>query len=240
MVEIRRVYEVPQFRWTGRLIFGLVIITLGVLFTLDNLDLIDSGDILRWWPVALVVVGIAKITGIGTNQKPVLGIILSLVGTWWTVHNLGYIDIEPWDIWPVFLIAVGAMIVFRSMKSQQSAPESSLEPDKRISAFAYMSGSERKIMSQEFTGGDVTAIMGGHDIDLRNAKPENGTCVIDLLVWWGGVDLFVPDDWKVSSDGLAIMGAIEDSTRAPSGEARGHLILRGLVVMGGVEIKNKK
>ena len=103
-----------------------------------------------------------------------------------------------------------------------------------------MSGTERKIVSQEFTGGDVTAIMGGHDIDLRSAKAANGTCVIDLLVWWGGVDFLVPDDWKVSAEGLAIMGAIEDSTRAPSGEARGHLILRGLVVMGGVEVKNKK
>ncbi len=228
-----------RFRWTGRLIFGLVIITLGVLFTLDNLDLIQSGDILLWWPLALVAVGVAKTIGAGTVQKPVFGIILGLVGIWWLLSNLGYVEIEPWDVWPVFLIAAGIMIVIRSTRAHVPQ-EGSLEPDSRISAFAFMSGTERKISSQEFQGGDVTAIMGGHDLDLRQAKPAGGTCVIDLLVWWGGVDLLVPDDWKVTTDGLAIMGAIEDSTRAPSGEARGHLILRGLVVMGGVEVKNKK
>jgi hypothetical protein len=34
------------------------------------------------------------------------------------------------------------------------------------------------------------------------------------------------------------MGGVEDMTRAPAGEARGHLILKGLVLMGGVEVKN--
>lgn len=227
-----------RFRWTGRLVFGLVIITLGVLFTLDNLDLIESGEILRWWPVALIVAGLAKVFGLGTPTRPGFGAIISLVGAWWLLHNLGMVDFEPWDFWPVFLIVIGVAIVMRATGVGARSPDA--RSDARISAFAFMSGSEQKISSQDFQGGDVTAIMGGHDIDLRQARPAGGTCVLDLFVWWGGVDIYVPDDWKVSVDGLAVMGAIEDSTRAPGGEARGHLILKGLVVMGGVEVKNKK
>jgi hypothetical protein len=80
--------------------------------------------------------------------------------------------------------------------------------------------------------------MGGHDLDLRPARIASGPAVIDLFVWWGGVDIRVPQDWKVSCEALPIMAGIEDQTRPPAGEAKGHLILKGLVVMGGVEVKN--
>jgi hypothetical protein len=236
--ELERRHD-DRFRWTGRLFFGLVVIALGILFTLDNLDLIESGDILRWWPALLIVVGFAKILGVGTLPRPVFGGFVALLGTWWLLNNLDIIDLEPWDLWPVFLIGIGIAIVIRATRTSIPAVAGG-DPDTRMSAFALWSGSTRRITSQEFQGGDVTAIMGGHEIDLRESRPAGGTCVIDLFVWWGGVDITVPDDWRVSVEGLALMGAIEDSTRGSGGEVRGHLILKGLVVMGGVEVKNKK
>ena len=40
-------------RWTGRLLFGLVMVSLGTLWTLDNLGIADAGQVLRWWPALL-------------------------------------------------------------------------------------------------------------------------------------------------------------------------------------------
>ena len=80
--------------------------------------------------------------------------------------------------------------------------------------------------------------MGGHDIDLRGAGIAGDAAVIDLFVIWGGVEIKVPPDWKVSCEALPIMGGVDDRSKAPAGEARGHLVLKGLIVMGGVEIKN--
>ena len=99
-------------------------------------------------------------------------------------------------------------------------------------------GLERKVSSQEFRGGDVTAIMGGAEIDLRQARLAGGEAVVEVLVMWGGVDFFVPPDWKVTVEAVPFMGGIEDTTRLSPGEVRGHLVIRGLVVMGGVEVKN--
>jgi hypothetical protein len=79
--------------------------------------------------------------------------------------------------------------------------------------------------------------MGGHEIDLRPAKISAGPAVIDLFVWWGGVEIRVPPDWKVTNEALPLLGGVEDNTVAPQ-EARGHLILKGTVIMGGVEVKN--
>ena len=48
----------------------------------------------------------------------------------------------------------------------------------------------------------------------------------------------VPADWKVTNEALPIMGGVDDKTRAPEGEVRGHLVLKGPIIMGGVEVKN--
>ena len=45
----------------GRIIFGLFFAWLGVLFFLDQLGWIDIGNIWRFWPVILIVIGLVKI-----------------------------------------------------------------------------------------------------------------------------------------------------------------------------------
>lgn len=36
---------------------GVVLIVIGVIFLLSNLDLVDLGDLLRFWPLILIAVG---------------------------------------------------------------------------------------------------------------------------------------------------------------------------------------
>jgi len=107
-----------------------------------------------------------------------------------------------------------------------------------LSTFVVWSGLERKVSAQDFRGGEVTAIMGGAEIDLRSARMAGDSAVVNVSILWGGVDFHVPADWKVTVEALPLLAGIEDATRAPAGEARGHLIIRGAVIMGGVEIKN--
>ena len=50
-------------RTGGRLWFGIVILGLGVLWTLDNLGFVDSERVLEWWPVVLIALGLSKLLG---------------------------------------------------------------------------------------------------------------------------------------------------------------------------------
>ena len=88
-----------------------------------------------------------------------------------------------------------------------------------------------------FRGGELTAFMGGCDIDLRQAA-IHGEAVIDVFAMWGGIDIRVPDDWRVIGRVTPIMGGFEDKTRPPRGAAAHTLVIRGFVLMGGVEVKN--
>jgi len=242
MVEINRVYEPSRDqRITGRLVVGLVIVVLGILFLLDNFGYADAGDVLAYWPVVFIIVGLTQV--MGSRRKVLSGTIFMIVGAWLLLNILGYVEQSPWDMWPVFLIIAGVTLVSKALRRPAvpvpgAVPTETGPHDAQANGFAFMSASSRKIVG-EFLGGDLTAVMGGHDIDLRNARITNqGTAVIDVFVWWGGIDIKIPPDWKVSPEGLAIMGAFEDNSAAPQGEVRGHLVLKGLVVMGGVEVKN--
>jgi hypothetical protein len=108
----------------------------------------------------------------------------------------------------------------------------------RLSTLAVWSAADRKVLSQEFRGGDVTAVMGGADIDLRGARAVPEGAVLEILAVWGGVDLKVPEHWRVVNQATVVMGAIEDKTKLPPVESTQTLIIRGFVMMGGVEIKN--
>jgi hypothetical protein len=79
--------------------------------------------------------------------------------------------------------------------------------------------------------------MGGVELDLRGARPASDTMILDVLVWWGGIELKVPPDWRVTSEVVPIMAGIEDKTKVQL-DAKTHLIVRGLVVMGGIEVAN--
>ena len=224
-------------RVTGRLIFGLVVISLGVLFLLEELGNFDASVVLRWWPAALVAYGLMRLTGTWCRQQVTAGLIFTLIGGWLLLRAFGVLPFGLHDFWPVVLIALGFTMVAGGLRRGRGAAGSA-DSSSALHASAIWSSVDQKVVTTDFQGGEVTAIMGGHDIDLRPAKMAGGTAVIDLLVMMGGVDLRIPEDWTVSCEAVPIMGAVENHTRPPAGEVRGRLILKGFVMMGGVEVKN--
>jgi hypothetical protein len=59
-----------------------------------------------------------------------------------------------------------------------------------------LGGFERRVHTQDFRGGEVTAVMGGCALDLRGAS-MTGEAIINVFAFWGGVTLKVPPDWTV-------------------------------------------
>ena len=78
--------------------------------------------------------------------------------------------------------------------------------------------------------------MGGIEFDLRHAGTDNGEAVIEVFVLWGGIEIIVPPDWAVSNQVTPIMGGAEDSSTGTQ-QARHRLVVKGVVIMGGVDIR---
>jgi predicted membrane protein len=99
-----------------------------------------------------------------------------------------------------------------------------------------MSGIVLKNDSQEFAGGEINAVMGAVEIDLRQAAIA-AEAVLHLSVIMGGVEIRVPREWSVSVNGTPVLGGIEDKTSPPMAPGK-RLVIEGSVIMGGVEITN--
>lgn len=113
--------------------------------------------------------------------------------------------------------------------------------------FAVWSSVRRATAASPFRGGDITAIMGGGQLDLRLATiPPGEEAILDIVAVMGGVEIIVPSNWEVSTPILPFMGGVEDKRFPPlqtdpnavRRELGGRLVLRGLVMMGGVHIKS--
>jgi predicted membrane protein len=222
---------------TVQVIFGLMVVAIGVLFTLDNLEVIDARDYLQYWPAGLVAVGVLKLWQASRDGHGWFGGLFFLaVGAWMLIERIVYIRIDARDILPLFLVFIGGYMVWRGFGGQRR--ERSNDGHSSFSGLAIMGGVSRRSNSQQFVGADLTAVMGGCEIDLRQASITPGTeAVIDVFALWGGIEIKVPDDWTVVTRVTPLMGGVEDKTRVPQVTDK-RLVINGLVVMGGVVVKN--
>lgn len=225
-------------RLTGRLLFGIIVLVLGVSWTLENLGLADVSQVMRFWPVLLLAYGVVRFTGFDGARRPTTGILFMLAGSWLLLRELGIVQISLFKLWPVFLIVLGGSLVWRSLRG----PGSEDDPATRSQyprPFAFMGANTTNLDSQELRGFDATAIMAGVELDLNHAKAAGPEVIAEVFAMWGGIEICVPEDWQVVCEATPIMGGVENETRFLSeGEPRTTLIVRGLVLMGGVEIKN--
>lgn len=222
----------------GRLTFGLIVLGLGVLFMLDNLGWVSAREVLRWWPVPILAYGLARMVGWGARPHLPSGVLFTIIGSVLLLQSLQLLRTTVWDLWPLLLILLGISLVTGTLRRRTTPAGDQDDSSATLNATAIWAGMNRKVVAQDFRGGEITAIMGGHEIDLRPARLAGGRAALDLFVWWGGVELRIPEDWAIVVEAMPIMGAVVDDSRVPVGEVRGTLVLRGLVVMGGVEVKN--
>ena len=225
-------------RFTPQVLLGLMVIAIGVLFTLDNLNVIDATPYLRYWPAALVAFGLMKLwqarrDGAGWAG----GILFTGLGAWMLLERVSYIRIEMRDFWPLVFIGLGGYLVWKGIV-RPDRPRVT-DSDAHLSAIAIMSGITRGSNSPAFAGGDLTVVMGGCEIDLRQASIAPGTtAVIDVFAFWGGIDIRVPEDWTVVTRVTPLLGGVEDQTRPAQTAASKRVEVRGTAIMGGIVIKN--
>jgi predicted membrane protein len=224
------------FRITPRLIIGLGILAVGVLWTCDNLNLIDADEILEWWPAFLILAGLVRLAD-PTPGKVGAGVLV-VVGTVLLLDSIDVADVDLGDLFPLFIAVIGGKLVWDAMNRKPRTPATLEDPSADLHAFAMMSGVKRQSTTRAFQGGDANAIMGGAEIDLRNAEIREGEQpVIDVFAIWGGIEIRVPEGWRVVSQVLPLMGGFDDNTVNKTGSGP-VLMVRGTVIMGAVEVKN--
>jgi hypothetical protein len=216
----------------SRLIGGLMILIVGVIFWLDHLGRIDASDYYRWWPLFFVAFGVAHLPQrrwIAATVYIVIGVALLPPLPFLPNLRLG----ELIGLWPLLISAGGVTLLMQALRPAAKDAKGS----GAFRLVAWMGGSGRTIAADNFVGGDAVAVMGGCEIDLTNAKLD-GEAVIDVLAFWGGIEIIVPRTWRTEAQVTALLGGMTDRTDPVADGPR--LIVRGSAIMGGIEVRNPK
>ncbi len=234
-----------------RTFFGFLLIFVGIIFLSFNFGWIDSSlkRVIISWPMILIVLSIVNFI----KKELTTGVVLLIFGLFFLMPRLAevypesfsYIDIGyARTYWPVILIIVGLFIVLRIGKrngeyvknqSYRNIEEHHNEGG-RIDKSVVFGGSETIFLDPLFYGGSIKSTFGGVLIDLRKAALPEGETYLNVSAIFGGVELYVPDEWLIDNRLHAILSGVEDKRRVIKTDYSRRLILHGTLIFGGCEI----
>jgi hypothetical protein len=84
----------------------------------------------------------------------------------------------------------------------------------------------------------VLAMMGGAELDFREARLSSGVTEIEIFALMGGVEILVPPGVRIDAGGMAIMGSFAHGAGNNESTAPDAPVIRigGIAIMGGVEV----
>lgn len=217
------------------IVFGLILVVVGTIFLLHNLGVHYFEQFWNLWPVALIALGLAKSFG-GRADERTFGWVMVFLGVVFLARYTFGFDIRMRNWWPMILVLVGVSIIMRAIQGPKP-PAEAHDSSSTVQERALIGGIARKNTSQTFQGGELTAVMGGCEIDLREARMAGPTAVIDCFTVWGGIVIQIPPDWTVEPKVSVFAAGFNDESKPPVQPA-GRLIIRGTAVMAGIEVKN--
>lgn len=229
-------------RGRGGMLAGGILALLGLAFLLDNMGYISINHLWRFWPLLMVLVGIFHAT---SRDRRLWGFFLIVGGVLLQLNQLGIAYFGWAQFWPMVLIAIGLLVMWGSFGWSRKPASSSVaggDPRTTLNEAVVFGGLERRMTSQDFQGGDITAIFGGVELDLTEAQIQGTEATLAITAIFGGVELRIPVGWQIAFRGAPIFGGIEDKTRTPRvndpTSTLKTLVITGAVIFGGLEIKN--
>lgn len=228
----------------SRVFIGLLIIALGVLFLLDNLDILqfNISNVIFSWPTVITVVGLSIMLN---ARRKFFGLLVFLAGIFFLIPRIfPYIQWDASIVWPIIIIVVGISLLFQrnhvfshSTSSFHNRKDENLD---KIDDVAIFGGGEKSIRSDNFQGGNITAVFGGSQIDFVGCKLAEGRQYIDIVAIFGGTTLIVPKEWNVVVDIFPIFGGFSKKgyrmfeTETDKSKT---LVIKGVVIFGGGEVR---
>jgi predicted membrane protein len=238
--------------------FGLVLMLIGVLFLGFNFGLIPMPlkSVIFSWQMLLIFLGVVNLF----KRKLIPGLVLVFVGGFFILPIIfPGIDANFAHVyWPLLLIAAGITILLQRVLGPTWGFESwnhehkyqqyrhHHQPSQKwgqnaegFSKNSIFGSGEHIVLDPEFKGGELNAVFGGLSLDLRRTNLPVGETMLDVNAVFGGITIFVPNDWLVETHLDTVFGGFQDNrmVKEPLDPTR-KLVITGSCVFGGGEIRN--
>lgn len=223
----------------GNVMWGLVLITLGIIFGLNATGLADINVFFKgWWTLFLIIPGFI---GLFKDNDKTGDIVLIIIGIILMLSSRGILDFDViWKlIFPMILVIIGLSIIFKDLFNTKINKEINKlnEKLKKDSDYCSTFGSQNiKYDSEEFKGATLNSIFGGIKLDLRESIIKKDV-VINSTCIFGGITILVPKDVKIKIKSTPIFGGVEDKTKQKIDDKSKTIYINSTTIFGGLDIK---
>ena len=218
----------------NRVIWGIVLAAAGVLFALNALE-ITKIDIFfdGWWTLFILI---PCFVGLFTEREKTGNIIGVLVGIFLLLCSRDVLDFSMvWKLLlPAIIFIVGIKMVLGAIFDKKPASLPAIPENGPVIASAIFGGRDLNYDGQVFEGGNITAIFGGVDCNLKKAVIEKDCCIQATAIF-GGIDILVPANVNVVVNSVSIFGGFSNETSAQPDVPT--IYVKGFSMFGGVDIK---
>lgn len=226
-------------RKIGNTLWGIVLVVIGVILTLNALDITNINIFFDgWWTLLIIIPSaielIARENKFWSAVWLIIGILLLLACR----------DILDFDlIWkltiPVLLILVGINLIFKDKidrkmeKKRKELKEKGQQMEEYCATFGEI---KEDFNNQEFNGANVTAVFGSVDLDLRKAVISEDKFVKTSAIF-GGIEILTPENVNIKVKSVPIFGATSNKTGRKFDEKLPTIYVDSFCMFGGVDIK---
>ncbi|MGN0178648.1 MAG: LiaF transmembrane domain-containing protein [Monoglobaceae bacterium] len=219
------------------IIWGCVLLAISAILILNafgmaNIEIFFDG----WWTLFIIV---PCFIGLFTGRDKTANIIWLLIGIFLLLACQNVLDFDMlWKlIVPVIIAVIGIKMIFKGTGRDKNFIKCIEENkgDMKI-VFAAFSGQDINFDNEIFRGAELTAVFGGIKLDLRNAVFEGDT-VVNACCFFGGVDIFLPDNVNIKVNSNSLFGGIDNKKHQDSKENVHTVYLNGTCIFGGVDVK---
>ncbi len=244
------------------LLIGLIFIVVGLLYGCSAMGILDFSIFFPgWWTLFIIIPCICALTRRKEDKTgPIIGLVVGICLFINAQDFRFHIDFFPMAL-AVVCIVIGWKMMFPNKKKGHKQVEftyDSTSGEKEVvvdgvkfdntytknsggyvNASAILGGKDIRVENECFTGADITVVMGGIDLNLRNAIISEDV-YINVSAVMGVIDIYVPANVRVVTDGCScIMGGIDVNTVYANFHSADtpKIIITGSCVMGGIDIK---
>ena len=233
---------------TSSVVFGVIIVIVGVLFLLNSTGFADLSSVFQWWPMLIVLFGVWRLVA-HKFRRLFMPLLLIAIGVILQLTQLD-IGVDFGDLWPVILILIGIAVLAGGLRrrrwrrtqtvhgaSSPSVIDVGVTSDTDDGAMNAVFSSESKRVSGDFQEGQATVVMGSGNLDMRNAHITEKPATLEITVVMGELKLRVPAEWNVQTTNTTVMGETKDIRGSREADSdTPEFVISGTVVMGSLQI----
>lgn len=221
----------------GNIIWGLVLIIIGVVFGLNafgaNIDIFFDG----WWTLFIIVPCLVDIFKGEDRTGSLIGLLIGIALLLGCQDFIGF-DIIWKLIVPIILVVIGLSLIFKNAFKENFNKEiKRLNENKSGKEYNGVFSSQKvNFDGEKFDGCDLNAVFGGVVFDLTNATLGKEQ-VINASAIFGGIDIIVPKNAVVKVNSNSVFGGVTNRVKNRDDKKAPVIYINASSIFGGVEIK---